>query len=170
MNITAKPLLGRFCLGRPGAAVRVPAGALLVLTGLVLSACATSPAAGRGTHRPPAADVALVRFSSCGDALRNLRAAATSAIAAGASAASSGTSGPDLAAAAPPTGATASASGLQSGSYAPSAAVAAHGPASLGGVGQVGAAAPGSYSGTNTATVGVDEPDLIKTDGRRIGT
>jgi hypothetical protein len=38
-----------------------------------------------------------------------------------------------------------------------------------GGVGQAGDVA-GSYSGTNTATPGVDEPDLVKTDGRRIVT
>jgi hypothetical protein len=39
------------------------------------------------------------------------------------------------------------------------------------GAGQVsGGAAPGSYSGTNTAEAGVDEPDLVKTDGRRIVT
>jgi hypothetical protein len=36
--------------------------------------------------------------------------------------------------------------------------------------GQVGTTAPGTYSGTNTATPGVDEPDLVKTDGRRIVT
>jgi hypothetical protein len=39
-----------------------------------------------------------------------------------------------------------------------------------GGAGQVGTIAPGTYSGTNTATPGVDEPDLVKTDGRRIVT
>src|SRR5436305_782113 len=33
---------------------------------------------------------------------------------------------------------------------------------------QVGAAAGPAYSGTNTAVPGVDEPDLVKTDGRRI--
>jgi hypothetical protein len=38
-----------------------------------------------------------------------------------------------------------------------------------GGVGQAGGVA-GSYSVTNTATPGVDEPDLVKTDGRRIVT
>jgi hypothetical protein len=38
-----------------------------------------------------------------------------------------------------------------------------------GGVGQAGDVA-GSYSVTNTATPGVDEPDLVKTDGRRIVT
>lgn len=44
------------------------------------------------------------------------------------------------------------------------------GAAGSGGTGQAGAAAPGSYSGTNTATAGVDEPDLVKTDGQRIVT
>jgi hypothetical protein len=169
MNISEKPSFGRFWLGRLGAAVRVPAGMLLVLAALVLSACTTSAAHGRGTHAPQAADVALVRFTSCGDALRNLRAAATSARAASASAVSSGRAGSNQAAtAAPHAGAAQSASGPEAGSYAPSAAGAAQGNASSGSFGQVGAAAPGSYSGTNTATPGVDEPDLVKTDGRRI--
>jgi uncharacterized secreted protein with C-terminal beta-propeller domain len=35
---------------------------------------------------------------------------------------------------------------------------------------QAGAAAGPAYSGTNTAVPGVDEPDLVKTDGRRIIT
>lgn len=170
MNTTEKPLLGRFWLGRLDAAFHVPAGTLLALTALVLSACTSSSLSGHGTHAPPAADVALVRFNSCGDALRNLRAAATSAIAASVSRASSAAAGSNRAAsAAPPSGAAASASGPESGSYAPSAAGATQGNASSGGVGQLGAAL-GSYSGTNTATPGVDEPDLVKTDGRRIVT
>jgi hypothetical protein len=170
MNITEKLLFGRLRLGRPGAAVRVPVVTLLVLTALVLSACANSPASGRGTHTPFAATVALVRFDSCGDALRNLRAAATSAIAASASQAGRGTAGPNQdPGAAPPAGA-ASASGPEAGANASSAAGAAQSNASSGGFGQVGAAGPGSYSGTNTATPGVDEPDLVKTDGTRIVT
>jgi hypothetical protein len=151
MNIAEKPLLGLFRVGRPGAAVRVPAGALLALTVLLLSACTTSPTSGRGTRPPSAANVALVRFSSCGDALRNLRAAATSAFRASAVGAPA-TTGP------------------AAGAPAPAAAGAAQGNAGSGSS-QLGTGpAAGWYSGTNTATAGVDEPDLVKTDGRRIVT
>jgi Beta propeller domain len=145
--------------GKPGAA-RVSAGTLLALTGLVLAACAGSPASGHDARAPSAANVALVRFTSCGDALRNLQAAATSALASGGSGA--GTAGPTTA-----SGSAGSGSGLHVGSAPPSAAGAVAGN---GAVGANNAAAPGSYSGTNTATPGVDEPDLVKTDGRRIVT
>src|SRR5215469_7187406 len=150
MNSIEKSAPGRFRVGTGGQAARVPAGLLLALTGLILSACASSPAPGRGAHAPSAADVALVRFTSCDDALRNLRAAATSALAASASGAAAGTAGPSQ--------------------VAPRAASGHAGPESASGSSQVGAATPGSYSGTNTATPGVDEPDLVKTDGRRIVT
>ena len=151
MNIAEKPLRGLFSSGPAGAAVRVPAATLLMLTTLVLSACTTWPTSGRGTRAPSATDVALVRFNSCGDALRNLRAAATRAA---------------------PGGPTelAPASGRAGGSYAPAAAGTAQGSGTPGsGQASTGAAA-GWYSGTNTATAGVDEPDLVKTDGRRIVT
>src|SRR6266498_2696856 len=54
----------------------------------------------------------------------------------------------------------------------PAAAPAAANQAGAGqGAGQVGGgAAPGSYPGTNTAEAGAGEPDLVKTDGRRIVT
>ena len=171
MNTTEKLLIGRSKLGRQGPAVRVQAGTLLVLTALTLSACATSPASGRGTHMPRAADVALVRFNSCGDALRNLRAAAASAFSADSSRARSATAGSNQpTATAPQAGAGTSVGGSEAGSSAPSAAGASQGNAGSGAFGQVGAGAPGSYSGTNTAAPGVDEPDLVKTDGRRIVT
>ena len=80
MNIAEKPLLSPFLFGRPGRAARVPVGTLLVLTAVVLSACTTSPTTGLGTRPPSSADAALVRFNSCGDALRNLRAAATNSL------------------------------------------------------------------------------------------
>jgi len=143
MNINEKPLFGSFWLARPGAGVGVLAAALLVLIALPLSACTASPTSDRGSHRSSAADVALVRFNGCGDALRNLRAAAARA----------------FRASAPP-----------AGSYAPGAPGAAQsGAASASGKEGSGPAA-GWYSGTNTATAGVDEPDLVKTDGRQIVT
>jgi hypothetical protein len=150
MNSIEKSAPGRFRIGTKGQAARVPVGLLLALTGLILSACASSPASGRGTHAPSAADVALVRFTSCDDALRNLRAAATSALATSASGEGAGSIGPSQ--------------------VAPRAASGPAGSGSANASSQAGAAAPGLYSGTNTATPGVDEPDLVKTDGRRIVT
>ena len=162
MNITGKSLFGLFWLDRPGTVVRVAAGTLLVLTAAALSACTNSPISGKGSHALSAADVSLVRFNSCGNALRNLRAAATRAF-------DSGTAEPNWATGVAPR-AAAPASGPAAGSYAPTQAGAAQGsPGS--GTGQPGSGAAGSwYSGTNTATAGVDEPDIVKTDGRRIVT
>jgi Beta propeller domain len=176
MDTTEKFLSRRFRLRRHALAVKLPAGTLLALAALTLSACATSPTAGRGTHAPTAADVALVRFNSCSDALRNFRAAAASAASANSSGQSRAAVGSTQATAQPPqsgaaqSGAGASAGGSQAGLSAPAAAGAAQGSPGSGGSGQVGVGAPGSYSGTNTATPGVDEPDLVKTDGRRIVT
>jgi hypothetical protein len=111
--------------------------------------------------------VALVRFNGCDDALRNLRAAASSAIGAEGFAASIGTRTPMAAGAVP--GETAPLSGPAT--TAGNAAQAGQSSVGARGSGQVGGgAAPGSYSGTNVATAGVDEPDLVKTDGRRIVT
>lgn len=155
MNTIEKFASGRFRLGRMGQATGVPAGALLALAALVLSACTASPAAGRGAQKVSATDVALVRFTSCDDALRNLRAAASNALAASASGAATGAAGRNQAA---------------PNQAAPRAASGAAGSGSAVAAGQVGATGPGSYSGTNTATPGVDEPDLVKTDGQRIVT
>jgi len=91
---------------------------------------------------PHATDAALVRFANCADVLRNLRAAAIR---------SRSTAGYALSG-----GAAAGAPAVGSAVAAPRAA------------GQAGVSGP--YSGTNDAVVGVDEPDIIKTDGRRIVT
>lgn len=169
MSINEKPLFGLFWLGRPGAVVRVQAGTLLALTALALSACTTGPTAGRGYHGPSAADVALVRFNSCGDALRNLRAAAARTFRASAFPESGRTTGSHQASAGAPSGA-ASANAPAASSYAPAAPGTAQSGAASGGGQLSTGAASGWYSGTNTATAGVDEPDLVKTDGRRIVT
>jgi hypothetical protein len=114
-----------------------------------------------------AADVALVRYNSCEDALRSLRAAAAKA--AGPAGFSAGADMGAAAGGAVSQGAgssvsAGSASGAGEPARAPEAAIQA-------GAGQAGGeAAAGSYSGTNTAEAGVDEPDLVKTDGRRIVT
>lgn len=113
--------------------------------------------------------MALVRFNSCGDALRSLRAAAARGFRAGAFPESGRTAGSHQAAAGAPPGA-APANAPAAGSYAPAAPGAAQSGAASGGGQLSSGTASGWYSGTNTATAGVDEPDLVKTDGRRIVT
>ena len=146
------------------------AGALLAAGALVLSGCTGHPVAPV-IHAGPlrAADMALVRFTSCSDALRNLRAAAGNAAGPGGFAVGAGT-----AAGAGDTAGTASGGSAAAapGAGVPAAAPAAASRAGAGeGAGQVGGgAAAASYSPTNTAEAGADEPDLVKTDGRRIVT
>lgn len=144
---------------RPRVVARVVViGALTVLGVVVLPACTSSPVTPISQPGlPKATDVALVRYSSCGQALRNLRAAATATAGAGVSGVGYG------AASGAQPGATASGPGAPPvagvpGASAPSASGSAAAPAS------------GYYSGTNDAVVGVDEPDLIKTNGQRIVT
>src|SRR3984893_16347 len=151
-------------------------GAMIASGALVLSGCAahrSAPMTYTGVLR--AADVALVRFTSCADALRSLRSAAGHA-AAGNTVGSGGfaVSSPAVADA----GSGAAGAGSHSAVSAVPGAAPAGAPAaaSRAGAGQPGAgqasaqAAPGSYSGTTTAEAGVDEPDLVKTDGRRLVT
>ncbi len=136
--------------GRARLAVGGPAAVLLALTATVVSACANPRGPGLRAGAPAAADVALVRYTSCADALQNLRAAASRSLATGGFATSAASEAPGN-----------SAAGGQA--LVPQRAGAAAS-------GTPGAVAPGSYSTTNTATPGVDEPDIVKTDGRRIVT
>ena len=133
----------------------------------VLSGCASEPFVP--VIRTSAARVVdqLVPFTSCGDALRHLRTAASSAVTRGFDAASRapGASGDPVSPGSPPGPAgPAPAAGL-AGAPGQASAESGSGSAAAAGI-----AAPGSYSGTNVATAGVDEPDLVKTDGRRIVT
>ena len=101
----------------------------------------------------PAGSFQLVGFNSCDEALSGLRAAAKSIVGpygfwSGGMYAMEGGVQRDLAG-------------------APGAPQAAAGADSAKGAG--GASTP-NYSGTNTHEAGVDEPDLVKTDGRRIVT
>src|SRR5262245_20596286 len=154
-------------------------GALTALGLAVLPACTSQQAAPASyPGLPKAADVALVRYTSCGQALRNLRAAATAAVAqsrlgvgygaaegaAPGAPSAPGASGQSRGADAPGgQGAPPQAAGAPSASGSGTSGSGSSGQAS-------GAPAPGYYSGTNDAVAGVDEPDLVKTDGRRIVT
>jgi hypothetical protein len=144
--------------GRPARAFAVRLSVLFASGIVILSGCASGPFLPVVKTSALGAADQLVPFASCGDALRNLHAAASKALTAEFAAASrsSGAAGgpaaPDPAA----------------GQAAPTGAAA--GQAAAGAAPADGIAAPGAYSGTNAATAGVDEPDLVKTDGRRIVT
>jgi hypothetical protein len=152
--------------GRQARVLAVRMSVLFASGIVILSGCASGPL--RPVIKTSALRVAdqLVRFASCGDALRNLQTAARNAVTAEFAAASRSPGGADGPAA----------PGSAAGQAAPAGAAGESGAAA----GQAGAdssagaadgiAAPGAYSGTNTATAGVDEPDLVKTDGRRIVT
>lgn len=125
---------------------------LSLFAGLVLLAGCThsSPPRSRSlTTSPPATAPALrlVAFNSCDDLLAGLRAAAKESV------------GPYGFGGGP---------GLAIGSMEKGAAAGA--PNSARSLDSVPQAATPAYSGTNTHEVGVDEPDLVKTDGRRIVT
>ncbi len=128
-------------------------GAAALSAGLLIAGCG---AAGNG-HRittVPAGAITLVAFDSCDDLLSGLRAAAKITVT---EYGLPGAGGMELAL--PAAGAA----------TAPRAAMAApgdkvNGPAAV----PDGADAGPVHSDTNVAEQGVDEPDLVKTDGRRI--
>jgi Beta propeller domain len=125
--------------------VRLGAAGLALCAGLgVLSACTSNTASLDGTV--PIGSYRLVAFDSCEEALTGLRTAAKSIV------------GPygftDFAMPMPAGGTVPYSSALEGKAGAPAASD----------------ATAQSYSGTNTHEVGVDEPDLVKTDGRRIVT
>jgi Beta propeller domain len=120
------------------------------------------PAPKASPHGKPAPQAiikaSLTAFHSCSDALAALRGAAEASV--------TPYGMPQVAGASPRTGVAYAASGVAT---APEAAAAAAPAGAAGGAANSSAAAP-AYSGTNDYTAGVDEPDLVKTDGRRIVT
>ena len=132
----------------------------VLLAGLAGSALALSACTGGGTGgmQPPAGQVAaalrLVSFDSCDDALAELKSAVAEHVT------PYGLGGDDV---------------TFDGGFAmavPEAAAAGErGSLATGGADDsAGVTAPQEYSTTNTHEIGVDEPDLVKTDGRRIVT
>ena len=114
---------------------------------LLLAGCtgdAATPTAPRDPGVPQSGRFQLVAFDSCADALAGLKKAGTASVGPW------GFGGGAIAV-----------DGFMAGGVAPQPAARAAADS---------AAAPPAYSGTNTHEVGVDEPDLIKTDGRRIVT
>jgi hypothetical protein len=135
---------------------RTLAVGLAVCAGLgVLSGC-TAPAIGYIDPAVPAGSFQLVAFDSCDDALTGLRTAAKAIVTPYGLGPLTAVAEDAAAGAPPPMDADAARGGAEAPDAAPGAA-----PPNAG--------AP-NYSGTNTHEAGVDEPDLVKTDGRRIVT
>jgi hypothetical protein len=128
----------------------IVAGATLVAGLVLLSGCTGDPPPTQFRDRAvPLGALRLVAFNSCDDALARLKAAAKESV--GPYGFGGGTA-IDMAA------------GAENAGVAPRAAAKAADAST--------ARQPGepNYSGTNTHEAGVDEPDLVKTDGRRIVT
>src|SRR5215468_6315774 len=124
-----------------------------VLTGclLVISSC-TGGAVQRAVHQDVAVrseSVRLTSFHGCGEELAALRKAAEASVG--------------------PYGLPGLASSVNGTAYPAAAAGAARAADGAGAAAAAPAAVP-AYSGTNDYVAGVDEPDLVKTDGRRIVT
>ena len=123
------------------------AAALGLAAGLGLVGCTGGPGTS-DTSAVPAGSMSLVAFRSCDDAVAGLRGAARASV---------------------------GAYGLPGSGVAVSADEAAPGPLAAGAGAAPRAVTPPdtatpAYSGTNTHEAGVDEPDLVKTDGHRIVT
>src|SRR5262249_3912789 len=133
-------------LGRKDAAIVT--GCLLVISGC--SAGAAQPA----VHQEPGAQsmqVRLTSFHGCGEELVALRKAAEASVG--------------------PYGLPGLASSANGMAYpAPAARATPTVPAAAAPAAAAPAAAEPAHSGTNDYVAGVDEPDLVKTDGRRIVT
>src|SRR5690348_7757887 len=124
----------------------VLAGCLLVMSGC------TGGAVQRAAHQDAAmrsGPVRLTSFHGCGEELAALRRAAEASV------------GPD--------GLPGQASAMNGTAYPAAAAGAPRAAAGAGAATAAPAAVP-AYSGTNDYVAGVDEPDLVKTNGRRIVT
>ncbi|WP_422772557.1 beta-propeller domain-containing protein [Plantactinospora sp. WMMC1484] len=140
---------------RPGAVVGTALVVVLALTGGLLTGCTSgpepepAPAPPQGDGGVPAGGLRLVAFDSCADALAGLRSAAKAYV--GPYGLAGGWGYPQF-----------RANDLGGAERAAAGADAA--------ANQDSAPAGSGYSGTNTHEAGVDEPDMVKTDGRRIVT
>jgi len=138
--------------------------AFLAFSLIVIAGCTSSH--GQPTsHRQPAANpvrAQLTAFHGCADALAGLRESAESSV---------GPYGlPGTASASRGALSAEGAGGAAVAAGAPVAAPVAAAAAAGSGAGTSGTSASPAYSGTNDYQAGVDEPDLVKTDGLRIVT
>src|SRR5262249_25443201 len=133
------------CMTRPN---RRLAAALLLCAGLAISGCTpdrtTTTAAPTDEPPLPPGAIQLVAFDSCDAAPTNLRGALKEAVG--------------------PYGLPGNSSMMFKGAMEGDRAQLTDGQAAV----PAPAGEGTSYSGTNTHEVGVDEPDLVKTDGKRI--
>jgi hypothetical protein len=112
----------------------------------------------------------LTAFHSCTDALNSLRDAAEASVTpAGLPTAMGGTAVERAATPAGATGGAGVAAGAPEAAAAPANAADTAGAAGAGSASGSSSASP-AFSGTNDYSAGVDEPDLVKTDGQRIVT
>ncbi len=125
---------------------------VLVVFGIGAASCTDAPSAE--SRSVPTGALSLAAFSSCDDALHGLRQAAEANVGA------YGFTGTQTGVA------RSSAGGVAPAIPAPQAAARA---GDSGAFAREDGSTP-AYSGTNDHEVGVDEPDLVKTDGRRIVT
>ena len=126
-----------------------------MMFGIGAASCTGTPSAAR--LPVPTGTLSLAAFNSCDDALQGLRQAAEASV---------GVHG--FPGAAPTVVALSSAGGAIPAVPAPQAAAPA-GAGDSGAFAREDGTTP-AYSGTNDHEVGVDEPDLVKTDGHRIVT
>jgi hypothetical protein len=135
---------------------RLAVGGVVLAAGLALSAGCTADRGQSGFRDSavPAGSFQLVAFNSCDDAMAKLKQAAKEYV------------GPyGFGFAGGPEAAVAD-GGIARDGAAPPAAAAEGGKAAPGG----GTGSAPNFTGTNTHEAGVDEPDIVKTDGRRIIT
>ncbi|MFY1688837.1 beta-propeller domain-containing protein [Plantactinospora sp. WMMB782] len=135
---------------RSGAGTGTAIVAGLALTGTLLTGCTSAPDPAPSPSRDPgvpAGGMRLVAFDSCASALAGLRSAARAYVG------PYGLPGVGIGPA------------FQTDNGGAERAVGADAAAA-----DTAAKADTGYSGTNTHEAGVDEPDLVKTDGRRIVT
>jgi hypothetical protein len=146
-------------------------GAGLVTALLLTAGCTTWRGEDRAVPAPSTPELRLVAFDSCETAAAQVRAAAADHVGPWGFLTGGVTAMPEVALADP--AAAAEAPAAAGDAAAPGAGMRAE-PAPAPGVDAGAGSAPGAdapaHSGTNVHEAGVDEPDLVKTDGRRIVT
>ena len=154
-------------------------GAGLVIALLLTAGCTTWRGDDRAAPAPSTPELRLVAFDSCETAAAQVRAAAADHVGpwgllAGGTGAMPEVALADPAAAADAPAAAGADPAAAADAAAPGAGMRAEPPPAPAGVDASAGFAPGAeapaHSGTNVHEAGVDEPDLIKTDGRRIVT
>src|SRR5215831_590441 len=141
--------------GRVAVFASVAAMVALGAAGCTGSGSSGKPSGGQGQPDRVVA-ARLTAFRSCADAIAGLRRAAEASV------------GPD--GLPNGSGSTGGPTAMRGAVALPEDAPAAPGAAAASGAGAASGTGAPAFSGTNTYVPGVDEPDLVKTDGQRIVT